>query len=103
MRIIFLFLVAVLFGPATVLGGVVKVAATLDDPGRIVRLTPWASLTIGAQPGPHVDLAATSRVLDIDGYDFAVASDIVACSRAKKAPAIPSVTVANSTPVAAVR
>lgn len=66
------------FGPAAVLGGVVKISTTVDDQGRVVRLTPWASLAIGVQPGQHVDLTATTRVLDVDGYDLTVASDIVA-------------------------
>jgi 2-dehydropantoate 2-reductase len=66
------------FGRQTVLGGVVKVATTLDERGNIVRLTPWASLTIGTQPTPQpVDLAEVAKVLDVEGHDFAVSTDIV--------------------------
>lgn len=66
------------FGRQTVLGGVVKVATTLDERGNVVRLTPWASLAIGTQrTAQPVDLAEVAKVLDVEGYDFAVSTDIV--------------------------
>jgi 2-dehydropantoate 2-reductase len=66
------------FGQPAVLGGVVKVATTLDERGSIVRLAPWASLTIGAQTTAQpVELTEVADVLDVDGYDMAVSADIV--------------------------
>lgn len=66
------------FGSAAVLGGVVKVATNVDQHGRIVRLAPWASMTIGAQPGglPSADLARVAELLDVEGYDLVISDDI---------------------------
>jgi 2-dehydropantoate 2-reductase len=67
------------FGVSAVLGGVVIIAATVNQQGDIVRLAPWASLTTGAQPSPTppdaIGLAAT---LDVPGFDFALSTDILA-------------------------
>lgn len=66
-------------GRQSVLGGVAKVSTTLDADGDIVRLAPFASITIGEQDGqgtPRLrDVAAS---LDGAGFDLVVSDDIVA-------------------------
>jgi 2-dehydropantoate 2-reductase len=68
------------FGAAAVLGGVVIVSTTLDQHGQIVRLTPQASLTTGAQPGPAPAALTdvTAALDDVIGFDFALSPHIVA-------------------------
>jgi 2-dehydropantoate 2-reductase len=67
------------FGPASVLGGVVKVATTVNEDGDIVRLASFASLAIGEQNGDRSQrLHALQPVLGEAGFDFTVSSDIIA-------------------------
>jgi 2-dehydropantoate 2-reductase len=67
------------FGAASVLGGVIKVATTLNEDGDIVRLARFASLAIGEQNGDR-----SRRVDDLEpvlggaGFDFTVSADITA-------------------------
>jgi 2-dehydropantoate 2-reductase len=66
------------FGPALVLGGVVKLSATLDERGDVVQLTPGASLVVGPQHDSiGDDLMAAAAVMDVDGFDFSVSDHIV--------------------------
>jgi 2-dehydropantoate 2-reductase len=66
------------FGDGPVLGGVVKIAATIGDDGEIVRLAPFASIAIGELDGsesPRVKEVAA--LLDGAGFDFALSTAIV--------------------------
>lgn len=64
------------FGEA-VLGGVVKVVTKLGADGEIVRLGPMASMVIGELGGGTSDrVEAAAAVLDVEGYDFAVSTDV---------------------------
>lgn len=72
------------FGEEAVLGGVLIVAAQLNDQGDIVRLAPGASLTIGTQDGrrsPRLD--AASHQLSGAGFDVSISDEIVAQMWAK--------------------
>lgn len=67
------------FGADSVLGGVVKVATTLDDHGDIVRLAPMASLAFGEQSGEGSSRVDQLRgVVSGAGFDVTVPADIVA-------------------------
>lgn len=65
------------FGPAAVLGGVVKVLTQLDAEGDILRLAPLSSLWIGSRTA-HADprLDATAAQLSDAGFEFSVSHDI---------------------------
>jgi 2-dehydropantoate 2-reductase len=63
------------FGRPAVLGGVVKVAITLDERGSIVRLAPWASLTIGAQPAPQLVEVAEVAAAAVRREHFCVSAN----------------------------
>jgi 2-dehydropantoate 2-reductase len=67
------------FGPERVLGGVIYVSTTLGPDGDIVQLAPFASLSLGAQPGGESGLAgAAGAALDGAGFEVSVVPDIVA-------------------------
>ncbi|SDK21174.1 2-dehydropantoate 2-reductase [Nonomuraea jiangxiensis] len=66
------------FGAASVLGGVVKVATTVNADGDIVRLAPMAELVIGEQSGQSSErLMDVYELLSAAGFDTAVAADII--------------------------
>ncbi|MEV5848406.1 2-dehydropantoate 2-reductase [Streptomyces sp. NPDC051985] len=67
------------FGSEAVLGGVVKVHATLDDAGDVRLLGPLSELVLGEQRAgltPRVE--EVRRELDVPGFDVVVAPDILA-------------------------
>ncbi|MFG1705047.1 2-dehydropantoate 2-reductase [Nonomuraea sp. M3C6] len=67
------------YGTKSVLGGVVKVATTVDQDGDIVRLAPMAELVIGEQDGrPTPRVRELCELLSGAGFGTAVAPDIVA-------------------------
>jgi 2-dehydropantoate 2-reductase len=67
------------FGPGSVLGGVVKVATTVNEDGDIVRLAPFASLAIGEQNGDRSQrLDDLEPLLGEAGFDFTVSAEIIA-------------------------
>ncbi|MEV4330679.1 ketopantoate reductase family protein [Streptomyces sp. NPDC049597] len=67
------------FGAGRVLGGVAKVATTLDDQGDIVRLAPRALLDLGEQDGrPSARVDAARTLLRDAGVDSQAPADIVA-------------------------
>jgi 2-dehydropantoate 2-reductase len=66
------------FGPGRVLGGVVKVATTLGADGDIIQLAPFASVTVGDQPGRPARAATVGTGLSGAGFDVSVAPDIIA-------------------------
>lgn len=59
-----------------VLGGIVKIVATLDDQATVVQMTPLFTVTIG---GLHGDAVPQELVeaLDVDGVDLQVVDDVV--------------------------
>ncbi len=65
------------FGAKAVMGGVCKVAATLDDEGRIVQLAKFQHLAYGELDGSH-----SSRMQELDafmqtgGFDAKLSTDI---------------------------
>ncbi|GAA3648641.1 ketopantoate reductase family protein [Nonomuraea antimicrobica] len=66
------------FGAESVLGGVVKVATTVDADGDVVRLAPMAELTIGEQHGqPSQRLREVCGLLSAPGFETAVTADII--------------------------
>jgi 2-dehydropantoate 2-reductase len=67
------------FGAEAVLGGVVKVATTVNDDGDIVLLAPFASLAIGELDGqPSARLQAVYDALANAGFELEIEPDIVA-------------------------
>ena len=66
------------FGAERVLGGVVLVATTLGPDSDIVQLAPFASVTVGDQPGWPARAAAAGVALSGAGFDVSVAPDIIA-------------------------
>jgi 2-dehydropantoate 2-reductase len=66
------------FGAERVLGGVVLVATTLGPDGDIVQLAPFASVTVGDQPGGPARAAAAGVALSGAGFGVSVAPDITA-------------------------
>jgi 2-dehydropantoate 2-reductase len=67
------------FGKESVLGGVVKVATTVNENGDIVRLAPLSSFAFGEQNGqPPPRTRDLSALLDVEGYALSVPPDIVA-------------------------
>ena len=61
--------------PGRVLGGIVKIVATLDDDATVVQMTPLCSLTIGGLNGQVVP-QSISATLDADGIALEVVDDI---------------------------
>lgn len=61
--------------PGRVLGGLVKIVATVGDLGEIVQMTPLSAMTVGAFNGSRVG-SAVADALDVPGIDFRVDSDI---------------------------
>ena len=61
--------------PGRVLGGIVKIVATLDEDATVVQMTPLCSLTIGGLLGDAVP-DNISRTLDVDGIALEVVDDI---------------------------
>lgn len=63
------------FGPQ-VLGGLVKIVATLDPTGRAIQMTPLSTMTIGRLDGSPVPDVIT-RALDVPGVHLSVTDDVV--------------------------
>lgn len=61
--------------PGHVLGGIVKIIATLDDSATVVQMTPLCSLTVGGLHGETVP-GEIAQVLDADGIALEVTDDI---------------------------
>ena len=61
--------------PGRVLGGIVKIVATLDDDATVVQMTPLCSLTIGGLLGEAVP-GAIVQALDADGIALEAVDDI---------------------------
>lgn len=61
--------------PGQVLGGIVKIVATLDEDATVVQMTPLCSLTIGGPLGEAVP-DEIRRTLDIDGIALDIVDDI---------------------------
>ncbi len=67
------------FGGPAVLGGVIIVAAQLNDEGDIAVLSPAASLTIGTQDGTRTTrLQAAHDELSGAGFDASISDEIIA-------------------------
>jgi 2-dehydropantoate 2-reductase len=72
------------FSHATVLGGVVKIVATLTPEGDVQRFTPLHAMEIGPlDPASQPQLEAAAEVLNVTGYDFSATDDILAAMWAK--------------------
>jgi 2-dehydropantoate 2-reductase len=66
------------FGADRVLGGVVKVVATVAEDGAIHQMHPMATLTLGPQSGPVTDrVRRIHRELSVPGIQASVAEDVV--------------------------
>ncbi|MEU4658795.1 2-dehydropantoate 2-reductase [Streptomyces sp. NPDC023723] len=62
--------------PGQVIGGLVKIVATVDGIGAVVQMTSLCGMTVGTLDGsplPH----RVAGVLDVPGVDLTVAADIV--------------------------
>ncbi|MGG5171522.1 2-dehydropantoate 2-reductase [Pseudarthrobacter sp. J1738] len=63
--------------PGRVMGGIVKIVATLDESATVVQMTPMSSLTIGSLDSTPVP-AEIVEALDVEGIDLEVRENIVA-------------------------
>ncbi len=61
--------------PGRVLGGIVKIVATLEDDATVVQMTPLCSLTVGGLHGEAVP-DDIRRTLDVDGIALDIVDDI---------------------------
>lgn len=61
--------------PGRVLGGIVKIVATLDEDATVVQMTPLCSLAVGGLHGESVPVEIR-RTLDVDGIALEVVDDI---------------------------
>ncbi|MFS0701964.1 ketopantoate reductase family protein [Cellulomonas sp. 179-A 4D5 NHS] len=67
------------FGPNHVLGGLVRVVATLTPDGDIAQLMDLATLTLGEQSGQRTPrVGEVLALLDVEGVGAAIAEDVVA-------------------------
>lgn len=62
--------------PGQVLGGIVKIVATLDEDAAVVQMTPLCSLTIGELHGEAIS-AEIVQALDVDGIALDIVDDVV--------------------------
>ncbi len=67
---------AAAFGPARALAGIARISAVIEAPGRVRKVTPWASFTIGTLDGrqdraPVPELLALLRDAGITAPDCA--------------------------------
>ncbi|CAL9661394.1 ketopantoate reductase family protein [Streptomyces sp. enrichment culture] len=62
--------------PGQVLGGLVKIVATVDDTGAVVQMTPLCGMTVGTLDGSPLP-PQVAGILDVPGVDLTVAADIV--------------------------
>lgn len=66
------------FGPARVLGGIVKAVATVADDGAIHQMHPIATLTLGSLSGRVTDrIRRIHRELSVSGMEASIAEDVV--------------------------
>ncbi|GAA1546764.1 MULTISPECIES: ketopantoate reductase family protein [Brevibacterium] len=61
--------------PGRVIGGIVKIVATLDEDGTVVQMTPLCSLTVGGLHGKDVP-SEIRRTLDVDGITLDIVDDV---------------------------
>jgi 2-dehydropantoate 2-reductase len=61
--------------PGRVLGGILKIVATLDDDATVVQMTPLCSLTVGGLHGKDVP-NEIRRTLDVDGITLDIVDDV---------------------------
>ncbi|MGO1851383.1 ketopantoate reductase family protein [Microbacterium sp.] len=61
--------------PGQVLGGIVKIVATLDEDATVVQMTPLCSLTVGGLHGKDVP-NEIRRTLDVDGITLDIVDDV---------------------------
>lgn len=61
--------------PGQVLGGIVKIVATLDEDATVVQMTPLCSLTVGGLQGEAVP-DEVRRTLDVDGIALDIVDDV---------------------------
>ena len=61
--------------PGRVLGGIVKIVATLDEDATVVQMTPLCSLAVGGLHGEAVPVEIR-RTLDVDGIALEVVDEI---------------------------
>lgn len=61
--------------PGRVLGGIVKIVATLDEDATAVQMTPLCSLTVGGLRGEAVP-DEIRKTLDVDGITLDIVDDI---------------------------
>jgi len=67
------------FGAERVLGGLVKVVATVADDGSIRQMNPLATMSIGEQSGERTPrIEELFRELDVPGYQLTLADNIMA-------------------------
>ena len=67
------------FGPARVLGGIVRCVTTITDDGDILQMNPLATLTIGERKGPPTDRVQHAlETLTVPGYDASATADALA-------------------------
>jgi 2-dehydropantoate 2-reductase len=67
------------FGPAVVLGGIVRVVTTVTADGEIHQMKPIATMTLGPQTGPITErLRQMHQELSVPGYSTTLSEDIVA-------------------------
>ncbi|EMY36215.1 2-dehydropantoate 2-reductase [Arthrobacter crystallopoietes BAB-32] len=67
------------FGADRVLGGLVKVVATVADDGSIRQMNPLATMSIGEQSGERTPrIEELFRELDVPGYKLTLADNILA-------------------------
>lgn len=67
------------FGHGKVLGGIVRVVATLSGDGDILQMNPLATLTFGEQSGPPGGRVMRAlAALTVEGFDAAATSDALA-------------------------
>lgn len=62
--------------PGQVLGGLVRIVATVDTSGAVVQMTPLSTMTIGTLNGSPLP-AEVRNTLDVPGIDLTIADDVV--------------------------
>lgn len=62
--------------PGQVIGGAMKIVATLDDDATVVQMTPLCSLTVGGLSGEQLP-ADIAQALDAEGIALETADDMV--------------------------
>lgn len=67
------------FGPAKVLGGIVRCVTTVAEDGDILQMNPLATLTTGERSGPPSDrVKRVLEILNVHGIDASATADALA-------------------------